>query len=159
MNQERTLVLEMLAAGKIDVGQADELLESLEPPEVRAIPVAKALPASPRGPSPLKLTPEQVLELRDHDIDARFIRSIQGLGFSTLSFEEILELGVHEVSPKFLLEMRKSFPDISVEQIIELHNHDIDMTFLRELREANLLSSDPEAIIQLKEAQDLEDDA
>ncbi len=154
MNEERSLVLEMLAAGKIDVTQADELLESLEPPPSASVQSGSSPTAKP---PPLKLSPEQIIELKNHDIDAHFVRSVQGLGFSTLSFEEILELGVHEVPPKFLLEMQKSFPEISVEQIIELHNHDIDTDFLRELPEANLLSGDPKGIIELKEAR--EDDA
>lgn len=158
MNEERTLVLEMLAAGKIDVAQADELLGSLEPPpSVSLYPSLSATPAAKT--SPLKLSPEQVLELKDHDIDARFVRKLQDFNLRALSFEEILELGVHEVPPKFIREMRESFPEIAVKQIIELHNHDIDTDFLRELREANLLSADPDAIIQLKEERDQEDDA
>ena len=175
MNQERTLVLEMLAAGKIDVAQADELLESLEPPATSAQPASLATPTPP----PLHLSPEQVLELKNHDIDARFIRSVQGLGLGTLTFDDILELGVHGISPKTIREMRENFPDINAEQIIEfgihgvsvkfiremrdlfpdidpeqigeLYVHGVDANYLRELREANLLTLDPDAIIQLKE--------
>jgi hypothetical protein len=153
MNQERTLVLEMLAAGKIDVTQADELLESLEPPP-QATTQVRVLPAAPERSAALKLTPEQVLELKNHDIDARFIRSVQDAKLNALSFDDILELGVHEVSPKFIREIRENFPDISIEQIIELHNHDIDTSFLRELRDANLLGTNPETLIDLKEARE-----
>ena len=56
MNQERTLVLEMLAAGKIDVTQADELLESLEPPPQTTTQV-RVLPAAPERPAPAPAEP------------------------------------------------------------------------------------------------------
>ena len=105
------------------------------------------------------MTPEQLVELKDHDIDARFVRSLRASGLKALSFEDILELGTHEVPPKFVREMRESFPEISAEQIVELHNHDIDTDFLRELREANLLSADPETLIGLKEERDQSGDA
>ena len=149
MSEERTLVLEMLATGKIDVAQAGELLDGLEPP-----PAAVRTAPSPAAQPPLRLSPEQLLELKAHDIDARFLRSVQGLGLGALSFDEILQLGVHEVPPEFIRELRDLFPGIDAGQIIELHNHDVGTDFLRELREANLLSHDPETIIELKEERD-----
>lgn len=151
MSEERTLVPEMLATGKIDVVQAGELLDGLEPSPAASV---HAAPSPAAQPPPLRLSPEQLLELKSHDIDARFLRGVQGLGLSALSFDEVLELGVHEVPPKFIRELRDLFPGIDAEQMIELHNHDIDTDFLRELREANLLSHDPETIIELKEERD-----
>lgn len=147
MNQERTLVLEMLVAGKINVAQADDLLETLEPPS----PSTQAAPAPAAKPPLLRFSPKQLLDLKNHDIDARFIRSLNDANLRTLSFEDILELGVHEVPPKFVRELRESFPEITVGQIIELHNHDIDTDFLRDMREANLFTENPSTLLELKE--------
>ena len=118
MGEERILILEMLATGKIDGRQADELLESLESPTPGTLPPARAALKPP--------------SLR-------------------LSAEQILELGAHGVSPKFIRETHGIFPDIDVEQIIELYNHGISIDFLRELRDENLLGRDPAAVIDIKE--------
>lgn len=154
MSEERTLVLEMLATGKIDVAQADELLDGLEPSTA-----SMYVPPSPEAQPLSRLSPKQLIELKNHDIDAHFLRSVQGLGLSSLSFDEILELGMYEIPAEFIRELRSLFPDIDVKQIIELYNHDIDTDFLRELREANLLSHDPETIIELKEERNLGENA
>lgn len=145
MSEERTLILEMLASGRVTVEQADQLLDTL----------GAAAPAGPQEPVTGKgrqrrwneqtdsffasLTPEQLIELRDHDVSGTFVRHMRTAGLGDLSVDDLVELRNHDVTPRFVRELGEAgFNGLTSDEVIELRNHDIGAAFLREMRDAGL---------------------
>jgi hypothetical protein len=53
-----------------------------------------------------------------------------------LSFDQLLQLGIHNVDPDFVREMRAAgFDDLSVDKLVELSIHNVDPDFIRQIRE------------------------
>src|SRR5437763_322613 len=116
MSDERRQVLEMLAAGKVTVEQANQLLEALgaavrpsDTAEPRAAAHQRERPAQRARPVDAffsNLTPNQLVELRDHGVTPAFVREMRELGFTDdLSPNDLVELRNHGITAAFIREM------------------------------------------------------
>ena len=106
MNDERTHILQMLANGKITVDEAQTLLEAINDSKKvdESFPAPPSPPRAPRPPArrhrrrePDNLI-DQVLQLRIHGIDGRFIAEMNEMGITGLTPDELVELKIHGVS-------------------------------------------------------------
>src|SRR5260370_36154909 len=95
MSEERAQILEMLVAGRVTVEQADQLLQALD----AASPAAPHEPAAQLGGQRRRderagdffttLTPEQLIELHDHDVSRGVIEQMRAAGLYRLGVAEL----------------------------------------------------------------------
>src|SRR2546430_14140732 len=136
------MVLEMLAAGKITIEQANQLIEVLGEPslstaeqwagqrqrEERGTPHLEPLePVEPLDHRRrTNFTLDQMIELSEHEVDPSYLRSLRDAGLTDLTVDEIIELSEHEVEPAYLIKFREAgISDLTVDQLIELSEHEI----------------------------------
>src|SRR5687768_4910349 len=98
VDEERGRVLELVAAGRISVEEADQLLAALAE---RSRRVEATETAEVRRPRP---TPDAA--------DRR-------PGGRKLSFDQLVQLGIHGIDPEFVRRIRRRFPDLSFDRLIE----------------------------------------
>ena len=55
-------------------------------------------------------TPDQLVEMYDHGVDAAYVRQMRGLGFANLAPDEWVELRNHGVDSDFAREMHSHYP-------------------------------------------------
>jgi len=141
-------VLDLLAEGKVDASQAEELLDVLgraEPAAAR--PVAPGRPAGDAGP--FRFSVEQLVELASHDVSAKYVRELVSAGLSGLTVEQVLELADHDVSPAFVRELCATGLHLSVEDIVALTDNDVTAAYVRDLLQAGLTDLSAEHIVEL----------
>ena len=52
-----------------------------------------------------------------------------------LNFDQLMQLGIHNVDPDFVREMRAAgFGDLSIDKLVELSIHNVDPDFIRQMR-------------------------
>jgi hypothetical protein len=161
MNDERTHVLQMLANGKITVDEAEALLTALEtgdqsqqpftfPAGVHPQPPQPPRPPQPPvPPQPWRGAPrprrersgddliDQVLALRIHGIDAKFITAIKELGLGDNTIDEWIALKNHDVTAEFVEEMRAAgLEKLNPDELLQLRIHGVDAAFVQAMREA-----------------------
>jgi hypothetical protein len=145
MSEERAQILEMLASGRVTVEQADQLLEALG----AASPAGTHEPATRAGRHTredertdgfvARLTPEQLIELRNHGVSGTFVQQMRAAGLGDLSVDDLIELHDHDVTPRFVRELREAgCSGLTRQELIELRNHGIGATFMRQMRDAGL---------------------
>ena len=67
------------------------------------------------------------------------MRELQELGYKNTPVEELVELGIHHVTPRFIREMRRKYgEDLSLSQLLEMRIHGVDKDLLEELRAAGV---------------------
>src|SRR5689334_17850430 len=108
MDEERTKIMEMVAAGTISVEEADQLLEALDAApadgETQRLdapqPAERPAPPQPdRGAGNWSL--DQLMQMRMFGVDSAFIREMREAGFGDLSLDKLIEMGVHGVDADF----------------------------------------------------------
>src|SRR5438270_5341860 len=149
------MVLEMLAAGKITIEQANQLIEVLGEPslstaeqwagqrqrEERGTPHLEPLePVEPLDPRRrTNFTLDQMIELSEHEVDPSYLRSLRDAGLTDLTVDEIIELSEHEIEASFIKTLREGgFYHLTFDQIIELSEHEVDPAYLIKFREAGI---------------------
>jgi len=151
MAEERWKVLEMLAAGTISVEQADQLLEAIGPQPAPRADVRSGT-KQPTRAAGLGITVEELIELREHDVDADYLHAVRAAGFSGLSVAQIIELREHDVDADYLKALRDAgFSDLPIEQIVELRDHDVDADYLHAIRDAGFTDLSVQQIVELRE--------
>jgi hypothetical protein len=156
MSEERALILEMLTSGRVTVEQAEQLLEALG----TAAPAGDHEPATGTGRHGrwdertdsffAGLTPEELTELRDHDVRGAFVRQLRAAGLDDLSVDNLIELHDHDVTPRFVRELREAgFSGLTCRELVELRDHDIDAAFMRQMREVGLDDVTPDTLVAL----------
>jgi hypothetical protein len=58
------------------------------------------------------------------------------LGFNDFSFNQLIELGIHNVKPQYIRELRELDYDLTLEQIVEMKIHHVTPEFVVEARSA-----------------------
>lgn len=165
MNEERTHILHMLANGKINVDEAQALLGALEkgnkPGETsiehEPAPRRHSHRASRRWRRKRRHHREsedlidQVLELRIHGIDGRFIAEMKESGLGDLTRDDLVALKIHGVSPQYIHGLRQAgLEDISVDDLVELAIHGVDPVFVDEMREVTSRDLRADQLIALR---------
>ena len=126
MNEERTMVLEMLAAGKITIEQATQLIEVLGEPSISAAEQWAGQRQHEERSTP-RLEPLEHVEPLEH----RRLRNF--------TFDQMIELSEHEVDPGYLRSLRDTgLTDLTVDEIIELSEHEVEPSFIKALHEGGL---------------------
>src|SRR5712692_4470089 len=143
------MVLEMLAAGKITIEQANQLIEVLGE---QSFPEAeqwtghggqgvdrKVLIQEQRGRKEAQGLPhftfDQIIELSEHDVQPTYLRDLRDAGLTYLTIEQIIKLSEHEVGPAFLKALRDGgLTDLTFDQVIELSEREVDPAYLKALR-------------------------
>ena len=201
MAGERAQILQMVAAGELTVEQADQLLQALAEKEaprpaaapeagqpadpgmerVRELftmaqaflpPKARVQPIPPMPPMPpmparaprvafvrrrtrgdrVKSNPsfDQLIQLSIHGISPDFVKQVRAAGLDDLTFDDVVQLGIHGVEPEFIRTMKESFGDeLGFDDLIQLAIHDVDPAFVREVRASGLGNLSIEQVIQM----------
>jgi len=152
MGQERVKVLEMLAAGKITIDQASQLIEALSG-EADSLAEQQERDERPDSPTTI-LEPQQALPQQDFNsftfdqaiamgtvgVKQDFVRKVREAGLTDLSFEQIIQMGTVGIEPDYVLKVREAgLTDLSFEQIIQMGTVGIEPEFIRSMRDAGVL--------------------
>jgi hypothetical protein len=61
------------------------------------------------------------------------------MGFTDLSIDELVELNIHHVTPRFIREMRQKYGEhLSIQNLLDMRLHGVDEDMLEELRSAGI---------------------
>ena len=144
MQEERTKVLELVAEGRISVEDADELLAALEDrhraeeaESLREVPRPRPSEgASTDRPGPAgarKLSFDQLVQLGIHGIEPEFVKRVRAR-FPDLSFDRLLDLGLHGVDLDYLEQMQDVLPEVDIDELIGMARHGVEPEYAREIR-------------------------
>jgi hypothetical protein len=143
MSDEALQVLEMLAAGRLTVDEADELLATLTGPTTPAeLSLDQVLGFAP--------APEQRAVLRSIGADATYIAALQAACGYPLRTDKVIALKSVGVTAGYITALRASgFTDLDAEQVIALRGLNVPPGYVRALRDAGLTDLTPERVIAL----------
>ncbi len=143
-NKERIKILEMVAAGKLSVEQASELMDILG--------AKSATDAEKQSDQELRATEynqEAMGRIRGYRRDGD--RGLRAVGLPNLTAEEIGALKMYGVGTNYVKAMLETgLSDLTVKQIISLKNYGINANYVRSLLETGLGDLSPDQIISLK---------
>lgn len=156
--EDRIKVLNMLAAGTINVEQANQLLATLEDSEATdnrdsesEIRVRPERPTTAKEPKFGAFTFDQILQMGAVGVDPSFVAKVRKSGLTDISFEQILEMGAVGVEPEFVVRAREAgIPDLTFDQILEMGAVGVDPSFLIKVREAGLTDLSVDQIVEMK---------
>jgi len=61
------------------------------------------------------------------------------MAFNDLSIDELVELNIHHVTPRFIREMRQKYGEqLSIQNLVDMRIHGVDEDMLEELRSAGI---------------------
>lgn len=138
MNEERMLILDMVANGKITVEEASQLLQALEH-EDQVDPDELPIPRRPVTGPPASRAPtlDEIIKMQMHGVDADFIRDLKRVGLRNLTPDQLIHLYNHGVDAGFVVAMRgQGYTNLTVDELVHLMNHGVDPASIDELREA-----------------------
>ena len=122
MNQ-RQRILELVKNDTITIEQGMELMSALEMPN--RLPTRPPVPPMPPAPPAWKTNASSV----------RVGRPLAS-GNGQLSFDEIVQLGVHGIKPNYIEELRKAgLEDMEFHDLMQLVIHEIPVSYVLELRD------------------------
>jgi len=75
---------------------------------------------------------DQLIRFREHEITAEFINSLKALGLKDLSANEVVRLREHDADPERIRQFQSSYPNVSIDNIIRMLEHDITPEYIRE---------------------------
>ena len=96
------------------------------------------------------LDPGEIIELRNHGLDARFLAEMSRAGLK-LSVQDLIELRNHGVSPEFLKETQSMGYKFTVREAIEMSTHGVNAAYLRKLKASGFDNLSPAKIIRLRD--------
>ncbi|MFQ5599213.1 MAG: M56 family metallopeptidase, partial [Candidatus Krumholzibacteriia bacterium] len=113
--------------------------------ESRASSRRRARKESPR------LSVEELVRMRIHDVDPEFIQEMEELGFEDVSIDDLVELRIHGVDAEFMREMESlGFEGLSADELSQLRIHGVDAGFAHEMQPLDLGVLAPERLLQLR---------
>jgi len=75
---------------------------------------------------------DQLIRFREHEITAEFINGLKALGFKDLNANEVVRLREHDADPERIRQFQSSYPNVSIDNVIRLLEHDITPEYIRE---------------------------
>ncbi|MCS7060778.1 MAG: hypothetical protein RMN25_06380 [Anaerolineae bacterium] len=147
-------VLDMLGNGLVSVEQARRLLalnvdEDALDDQTVLDPEADVERVVEPGVEPTIGPLKEVFDLER--IDADLLDELDGLGFSNLSAEHLLELRLHDIDLAWVAALQAAgLHNLSVEEWIQLSVHGVDADFVRAVCQAGL-KPDVAQLIEIKQ--------
>ncbi len=79
---------------------------------------------------------EDVLELGVHEVSLDFIDRLKKEGYKDLSLDKIIEFSIHGIQPDFISELKKlGYKNVSGRDVVNLKNHGVSVEYLRNLKD------------------------
>jgi hypothetical protein len=86
---------------------------------------------------------DQLIELRQHGVNAQFVRDTMRAGYGNFRAQDFIDLKDHGVGSAFLRDLKSAGYNLRAEEIIELRQHGVSSQFMDELKQAGYsLSAD-----------------
>lgn len=158
MSGEALKVLEMLAAGKITVEEADQLLAALGEarPLVAENQGGRAEQAEHRDRREERasaffanLDPDQLGALRAAGVDAAYIRDMVAAGLTDLDADELIAMKSVGIDPAYAAEMR-DLGIADLDELTSLKAVGVDAAFVQAMREAGFTDLDVDQLVTMK---------
>ena len=145
VSEERVQILEMLAAGRVTVEQAEQLLDAVSSP-----------PSTSCAPGPAgdmfvinRPTVEELDALDEHGVSDTYIEQMRAAGLE-LNFLDLVRLHDHGVEPAFVGGMRDAgFTALTRDDLLLMVDHGIDLGFVRAMHEVGLIDPTPRQLVEL----------
>jgi len=149
MLERRAIVLKQLEAGEISVVEAEQMLDTPDDDEDDAEAPVVAMQG---GEARLNLSLDDLIRLREHEVEPEWIKALVEAGLTDLSIDEICQLAEHEVDVEWFKAIREAgFTDLSFEEVILLAEHEVDAHWLRELRKEGFTGLSIDDVVRLAE--------
>jgi len=122
--------------------------QSVQPPSAQAsVPAPTPPPAMAGGPAEKPgllaalaaagyrdLSVDEIIELKNHGVDANYIREMSDNGWGKLNTSQLVQLKTHGVSGKYLRELKSAgIRGLTLEQAVELRNHGVRAESIAEI--------------------------
>jgi hypothetical protein len=98
----------------------------------------------------MRASTKELLDLRNHGVDARYIEQVRAAGFSGISAREMIQLRDHGVRPEFLRDLKDSGYAFSTREAVMLRDHGVSSEFISDLRAAGYNDLSAEDIRDLR---------
>ena len=172
-NEERIKILEMVAAGKLTVEQASQLMDTLGTKS--ATDAAQRPDQGQRSGGYTQETigrirgyrksgdtvlteaglanfpARQIAALKNYGVDADYIRALQEAGLADLTVRQVISLYNYGVDADYIRALQEAgLTDLTVRQVISLYNYGVDADDVRALREDGVAGPTVERLLSLK---------
>jgi len=111
-DDERMAILRMLSEGKLEVDEAERLLNAVDsrrPSWNPQMPAPRAPARVPReGDVFASLSADDLIELRQHGVDRQYIQQLRQAGYADLSVSQLVELRQHGVSQDYVASCKRA---------------------------------------------------
>src|SRR5215469_10708955 len=172
-NEERIKILEMVAAGKLTVEQASQLMDKLGTKST-----ADAAKRPDQGQRSGGYTQEtlgrirgyqksgdtmlteaglanfpaqHIVALKNYGVDADYIRALQETGLADLTVRQVISLYNYGVDADYIRALQEAgLADPTVRQVISLYNSGVDADDVRALREDGVAGPTVERLLSLR---------
>ena len=95
---------------------------------------------------------DKALELRDHGVNPAYIASMQQIGHKEITLDQAISLRDHGVSPEYIKSIQQmGYKDITLDKAQDLKDHGVNPEFIRSMQELGYNN------ITLDKAQELQD--
>jgi hypothetical protein len=156
MTEERRQILEMLAAGRLTVEQANQLLDALEPERLaepvgpRSVGRQGERQGSPRRRG-ATMSPQMLVPFKALAIDVAYVQQLRDAGLEGLTPELLVPLRALGVDAAYVHDLREAgVENLTPELLVPLRSLGIDGAYVREMRASGLEHLSPEQLVQLK---------
>jgi len=172
-NEERIKILEMVAAGKLTVEQASQLMDTLGTKS--ATDAAQRPDQGQRSGGYTQETigrirgyrksgdtvlteaglanfpARQIAALKNYGVDADYIRALQEAGLADLTVRQVISLYNYGIDANYVRALQEAgLADLTVRQVISLYNYGVDADDVRALREDSVAGPTVERLLSLK---------
>ena len=172
-NEERIKILEMVAAGKLTVEQASQLMDKLGTKSTTD--AAKRPDQGQRSGGYTQETigrirgyrksgdtvlteaglanfpARQIAALKNYGVDADYIRALQEAGLADLTVRQVISLYNNGIDANYVRALQEAgLTDLTVRQVISLYNYGVDADDVRALREDGVAGPTVERLLSLK---------
>lgn len=172
-NEERIKILEMVAAGKLTVEQASQLMDTLG---TKSATDATKRPDQGQRPGGYtqetlgrirgyrksgetvlteaglaNLPARDIAALKNYGVDADYIRALQEAGLANLSVRQVISLYNYGIDANYVRALQEAgLADLTVRQVISLYNYGVDADDVSALREDGVAGPTVERLLSLK---------
>jgi hypothetical protein len=164
MVQERLSILTMLEEGKISVEEATALLDVMEQPDKpdprpleetlamasETISPAQSMPPASEEAPVFNFDLEELTEMKIHGVTPKFIQEMRELKLADLSTDKLLEMRIHGVTPAYVQEMRSFGLNPSVGELVEMRVHGVTHDYIRRMKSLGQDELNPERLIEMR---------